>query len=304
MSPSTVSVSCYAALDKGDTLKPWDYETREITASDVLIDILYSGICGSDIHVIDNDWNSSIYPVVPGHEIIGRVAEGSGSSKHPIGSIVGVGPQVYSCGSCTNCQADKDPLCSKRVFTYSDKFIDGSITYGGYARQVLVNEEYAIEIPDGMDLSRAAPLLCAGATVFSPLRCIPKNSSVGIVGIGHRVSAISHSPRKEREAKDLGAESFILIDKLENFALSFNYLLVTSSHGLESIDGLLSTLKFDGSLTLVALPAKQIGFTPSLLVSFNRKIMSSLILGKKRHDRDAELCSFALYLPNYRRIWH
>lgn len=185
-------------------------------------------------------------------------------------------------------------------------------------RQVLVNEEYAIEIPDGMDLSRAAPLLCAGATVFSPLRCIPKNSSVGIVGIGglghlavqfsralgHRVSAISHSPRKEREAKDLGAESFILIDKLENFALSFNYLLVTSSHGLESIDGLLSTLKFDGSLTLVALPAKQIGFTPSLLVSFNRKIMSSLILGKKRHDRDAELCSFALYLPNYRRIWH
>lgn len=162
-------------------------------------------------------------------------------------------------------------------------------------RRIVVNEEYVIPIPDGLDLSRAAPLLCAGGTVFSPLRSIPKGSKVAIVGIGglghlaiqfskalgHEVSAISHSPSKKQEALTLGAQLFITQENISQYPLYFDYIISTNSHGMGSIDELLSMLSMGGSLLLLGIPQENISFTPSKLIQYGRTISSSLILGKK-----------------------
>ena len=185
-----VKVKSYAALQSDKPLDLYDIDRREINKDDVNIDILFCGVCHSDIHMARNEWNnSSIYPMVPGHEIIGKVKEvGSGVKKFKVGDFVGVGVYVDACESCNNCNSGKDNYCEEGiVLTYNSyEYGTKNITYGGYSKSIVVKENYVISIPSEMDMSKAAPLLCAGITTYSPLRHfkINKSHKVGIAGLG------------------------------------------------------------------------------------------------------------------------
>ncbi|TVU15783.1 hypothetical protein EJB05_39321 [Eragrostis curvula] len=202
---------------------------RDTGDDDVAIQILYCGICHSDLHTIKNDWRNAMYPVVPGHEIAGLVTEvGKNVSKFKVGDRVGVGCMVNTCQSCESCKDGLENYCSQIVFTYNSRDGDGAVTYGGYSDAVVVNERFVVRFPDGMPLDGGAPLLCAGISVYAPMKHHGLNApgkSVGIVGLGGlghvavkfakafgmRVTVISTSPEKKEEAVEkLGADAFVV----------------------------------------------------------------------------------------------
>jgi len=224
-----VATAAYAAMSAGEPLEPHTIERRDLRPHDVLIDIKYSGICHSDIHQAREEWFTSIFPMVPGHEIAGIVsAVGSDVTDFKPGDRVGVGVFVGACMECDNCKRGLENYCFKGfVPTYNGKDYEGTVMHGGYSSAIVVEDHYVLHIPDGIELDVAAPLLCAGITTYSPLRewgAGPgkKVGIMGLGGLGHmgvkhahamgaEVTLISHSPSKEEDAKRLGADHFLLL---------------------------------------------------------------------------------------------
>ncbi len=270
----SVTIRSYAASAPDASLAPMPIQRRAPRPDDVVIDILYCGVCHSDLHQAHNDWGNTRYPVVPGHEIVGRVVEvGSAVSQHKVGDVVGVGCMVDSCGECAPCCSHEEQYCHHHAtMTYNgvDRR-DGQPTYGGYSERIVVTEKFVLRMPAGLDIKAAPPLLCAGITTYSPLRHWKvgpgmKVAVVGLGGLGHmglkfakamgaEVTLVTRSPGKEQEAKRLGADHVLISgDAAQMMAAAgrFDFILdtVPSEHDLNPY---LMTLGLNGTLVLVGL---------------------------------------------------
>ena len=272
METSHLEIAGYAAQSATEPVAPFRFTRRALRADDVGIEILYCGVCHTDIHQTRNDWGVAIYPMVPGHEIIGRVtAVGSEVTKFKIGDTVGVGCMVDSCLHCEACLAGLEQYCENRcTLTYSDKDRrDGSPTYGGYSERIVVSDKFVVRLPDGLDPASAAPLLCAGITTYSPLRHWKIGAGhqvavVGLGGLGHiglklakalgaDVSLFTRTPGKEEEARRLGADQVILSTdaaQMQAAARKFDFILDTAASD-HDLNPYLAALKLDGTLVLV-----------------------------------------------------
>ena len=258
----------------------------------------------SDIHTLDSGWGPTTYPVVVGHEIVGTVtAVGPSVSQYKVGDRVGVGAQVWSCqkfDACSDCQLQQDALCPHRVFTYNSKYSDGQQSYGGYAEAVRVSEKYAFKIPENLPSDVCAPLLCAGVTVFNPLKQqgVKPGSKVGVVGIGGlghlaiqfaakmgaQVVAVSHSANKKAECQQLGSSGFVLIsdkNSVKAAVQSLDVLLVTSNHTGQPWDVYLSLLKNRGVCVLLAVPEEPLEIGAGSLIMRELTLTGSLIGSRK-----------------------
>ena len=247
----------YAAHTANTDLVPFSFERREPRANDIQIDILYCGVCHSDIHQARNEWGNARYPMVPGHEIIGKVtAMGSAVTGFKIGEMVGVGCMVDSCRNCADCTDHLEQFCNSATFTYNSADpISGGNTYGGYSTQVVVDQHFVLHVADSLDPAAAAPLLCAGITTYSPLKHwgVGKGHKVGIVGLGGlghmgvkfavamgaEVVLFTTSPGKIEDAKRLGVHTVVMSknpEEMQKHLLSFDLILdtVAASHDLDA----------------------------------------------------------------------
>ncbi|KAH9317672.1 hypothetical protein KI387_019441 [Taxus chinensis] len=306
MGENRFDVEGWAAEDKSGVLSPFNFTRRKTGPSDVTFRVVYCGVCHSDLHMLRNEWHNSKYPLVPGHEIVGTVIEvGSEVKKFSVDDRVGVGCMVRSCHSCDACEKGFEQYCDNVVLTYNNTDIDGSTTYGGYSSLMVCDEKFVIKVPESLPFDEAAPLLCAGITVYSPMMHFgmtePGNrlGVVGLGGLGHmaikfgkafglHVTVISTSPKKEKEAKEvLGADHF-LISKDENqmkeAAKSLNYIIdtVSADHPLPP---LLNLLKVNGKLVVVGLPPKPLQF-PAGSVIFGRKFVGGSNIGGIKETQD------------------
>ncbi|RDY08850.1 putative mannitol dehydrogenase, partial [Mucuna pruriens] len=271
--------SSFGKYEQHYVIKPvvQSYKILETGEKDVAFKVLYCGICHSDLHMAKNEWGFSTYPLVPGHEIVGVVTEvGSKVQKFKVGDKVGVGCLVDSCRTCQNCFDNLENYCPQYTLTYGAKYKDGSTTYGGYSDSMVADEHFVVRIPDGLPLDAAAPLLCAGITVYSPLRYFALDKPglhvgvVGLGGLGHlavkfakafgaKVTVISTSPNKKDEAiQHLGADSFLISrdqDQMQaaNGTLDGIIDTVSATHPLLPLIGL---LKYHGKLVMVGAPEK------------------------------------------------
>jgi alcohol dehydrogenase (NADP+) len=295
------SIEAFACCEKGEDLKKWKYSARSLGQEDIEVSIDYCGICYSDIHTLDSGWGPTTYPVVVGHEITGRItAKGSKVTDLELGDLVGVGAQVFACLKCQECLGDCDTLCPDRVFTYNSKYADGQFAYGGYADRVRLSHHYAFKLPTGMDPKIAAPLLCVGATVFTPLHRaqVKQGTSVGVVGIGGlghlavqfaakmgaTVFAISHSINKKDEVKQLGAIEFVNINdpvSVKSAEKKLDLLIVTSNHAGQPWSTYCDLLKNQGKLVLLAVPEEPISLRASSLIMRELTMTGSLIGTRK-----------------------
>jgi uncharacterized zinc-type alcohol dehydrogenase-like protein len=288
----------YATHGPTAPLEPFSFERRELCPGDVLIEILYCGVCHSDIHQARNEWNNSIYPMVPGHEIVGRVARvGSKVTAFQPGDIAGVGVFVGSCGSCVNCKAGQEQYCQVHLVpTYNGTELDGNTpTYGGYSSQIVVNQKYVLHIPANLALPNAAPLLCAGITTYSPLRRFHAGPGkrvgvVGLGGLGHMavklaaamgadVTVFSTSKAKEKDAQRLGAKHFVVTRHpaaLEPLANQFDLILDTVS-APHDLNRYLALLGRESVLALVGLPEKPLEVSAMDLITNGRMLAGSMI---------------------------
>ena len=306
-----MSTPAYAAMSAGAPLEPYSIERRELRPHDVLIDITYSGICHSDIHQAREEWFTSIFPMVPGHEIAGIVSEvGSEVTKFAPGDRVGVGVFVETCMECDNCKAGLENYCVKGfVPTYNGKDYSGEVMYGGYSKAIVVDDHYVLRSPDNLELDVAAPLLCAGITTYSPLRewqAGPgkKVGIMGLGGLGHmgvkhahamgaEVTLISHSPSKEEDAKRLGADHFLLLsDKqaMKEQAMTFDLIVNTVSAPI-NLDPAINLLKTDGTMAYVGLPDKPLEMNIFGLNSQRRRIAGSNIGGIPETQEMLDFCA-------------
>ena len=306
------TIRAYASQDVGDTPAPWQYEPRRLRADDVSIEILYCGVCHSDLHFVENDWGMTTYPVVPGHEIIGRVTEtGSDVSKFKTGDIVGVGCMVDSCRECSSCERDLEQYCDNTVWTYNsaDRH-DGKPTYGGYSEHVLVSEAFVVRVPEKLDPAAAAPILCAGITTYSPLRHVnvkpgDKVGVVGMGGLGHmgikfakamgaEVTLFTRSESKIAEGKRNGADHCIIStdpEQMKQAAGSMHYILdtVPVEHDLNpyvaclGVDGVHILV---GQLTPLNPPIEAGG-----LIMGRRSILGSVIGGIAETQEVLDFCA-------------
>ncbi|XP_022735464.1 probable mannitol dehydrogenase [Durio zibethinus] len=296
----------WAARDTSSVLSPFKFSRRATGEKDVAFKVLYCGICHSDLHMVKNEFGSSVYPLVPGHEIVGEVTEvGSKVQKFKVGDKVGVGCMVGSCHSCDSCTNNLENYCSKMILTYGAKYRDGTITYGGYSDTMVADEHFIVRIPDNLPLDAAAPLLCAGITVYSPLRYYGLDRPglhigvVGLGGLGHvavkfakamgsKVTVISTSLNKKKEAlENLGADSFLVSRDQDQLQAAIGTLdgiidTVSAQHPLQP---LLELLKTDGKLVLVGAPEKPIEL-PALPLLQGRKVVGGSMIGgmKETHE--------------------
>lgn len=268
----TMNVLGYAAQSARDDLAPYGFERREPRPNDVVIEVLYCGVCHSDLHQARNDWGNSIYPMVPGHEIIGRVTRvGPAVTRFQPGDKVGVGCMVDSCQHCAACAHGLEQYCEEHsTLTYNDiDRHDRMPTFGGYSEKIVVSDKFVLTIPDGLDLKGTAPLLCAGITTWSPLRHwkVGKDSKVAVIGlgglghmalklaraIGADVSLFTRSPSKEEDARRLGAHRIVLsTDKEQMKAAKGQFdLIIDTVPDVHDLNPYLPTLKLDGTLVLV-----------------------------------------------------
>jgi alcohol dehydrogenase (NADP+) len=306
----SLTTAAYAVHSETTPLTPWSFERREPGAEDVLIDILFCGVCHSDIHFARGEWGNSVYPMVPGHEIVGKITRvGSAVTNWAVGDTVGVGCFVDSCRSCAPCQSGEEQYCDAgATFTYNSQDKDGSITYGGYSTQIVVDQNYVVRVPESLPLDAAAPLLCAGITTYSPMRHFGvtpgmKVGVVGLGGLGHmavkfakamgaHVTVLSHSPSKKDDAMRLGADDFIATNDPECFTTygsQFEFLLdtVSASHDLNAYLGL---LKLDGQMVVVGIPdPTPVSAFP--LVFKRRSLSGSLIGGIRETQEMLEFCA-------------
>lgn len=304
-------VKAYAAPKQSADLKPLDIKRRELTKDDVAIDIEYCGVCHSDIHTVQNDWGGSQYPVVPGHEIIGRVTSvGANVTKFKKGDLVGVGCMVDSCQTCESCKEDLEQYCENgNTMTYNgaDEHL-GGYTFGGYSEKIVVNDKFVLRIPENIDPKGAAPLLCAGITTWSPLAHwgVKKGDKVGVIGLGglghmgikfaHALGAhtvmITTSPSKSEDAKKLGADE-VLISKdekeMEKHANSFDFLLNTVPVGHDT-NPYIQLLKRDATMVLVGAIEPLDPIHGGGLVLKRKKVAGSLIGGIKETQEMLDFC--------------
>ena len=258
---------------------------RELTSDSVAINIKYSGICHSDIHQVRDEWFEGIFPMVPGHEIVGEVtAVGDAVTKFKVGDRVGVGTFVDSCGSCDPCKRGMENYCrTGNVQTYNGRHYDGEESYGGYAKNVVVKEHFVLKVPENLDYAAAAPLLCAGVTVWSPLKHWNvgpgmKVAIMGLGGLGHmavkfaaamgaETYVLGHSPNKAQDAKDMGATEYLITsESFESHKDTFDVILNTVSADIE-LDSLLDMLKVGGTLIYVGVSGNKQSFHPFSLIT-------------------------------------
>jgi alcohol dehydrogenase (NADP+) len=301
----------YAALEPQGALVPWTVERRDCRDNDVRIDITHSGICHSDIHQVREEWGGAIFPMVPGHEIVGTVSEiGNGVSTFHVGQRVGVGVYVDSCRSCANCLSGHSHYClDGSTLTYNARGRDGHVMYGGYASSIVVDADYVVSVPDGLDPAATAPLLCAGITVYSPLRHWgagpgKRVAVIGLGGLGHlavrfaaalgaEVTVLSHSPSKEEDARRLGAHHFVLTsdrDAFKSRSKSFDLILNTTSADLD-LNVYLRLLALDGTLVVIGLPGKPAPVDAPVLLDQRRSLAGSAIGSVEELQSMLEFCA-------------
>jgi len=306
-----ISSKAYAALSATKPLQPFRLERRDPRPDDIVIEIAYCGICHSDIHTARGEWGPTAYPCVPGHEIVGKVvAVGNKVRKFKPGDLAGVGCLVDSCGTCRPCRAGEEQFCQKHIsFTYNSTELDGKTpTQGGYSTHIVVREKYALQIKKGVPLARVAPLLCAGITTYSPLKRhgIKKGQRVGVVGLGGlghmavklaramgaHVTVFSTSPGKERDAKRLGANAFVLTTKPEHFepltgTLDFIIDTVSARHDFTPY---LMALKNDATMVLVGASPHPSEVLASSLIMGRKRLAGSLIGGVQETQEMLDFC--------------
>ena len=306
------ATAAYAAIDAKTPLGPFSFDRKDPGPRDVQIEILFCGVCHSDIHQVRDEWGGSIYPMVPGHEIVGRVVKaGASVKKLKEGDLAGVGCMVDSCRECDSCRAGEEQYCDRgqTVFTYNGRYKDGTPTYGGYATNIVVDEAFALKVSDKLDLAAVAPLLCAGITTYSPLRHwnVSKGQRVGVVGLGGlghmalkfarafgaHVTQFTTSPGKEQDAIRLGADEVVLtrdpaaVQKLAN---SFHFIIDTVS-APHDINLYLSLLRRDGNLTLVGAPEKPLAVGAFGLLMKRRSLAGSAIGGIRETQEMLDFCA-------------
>lgn len=306
-----IQAKAYAAFSENTPLAPFTLDRRELGAHDVDIDILYCGVCHSDIHQVKSEWGKSIYPIVPGHEIVGRIVSvGSAVKKFKVGDLAGVGCFVDSCRTCDNCKSGEEQFCdSGMVGTYNSYDKAGNPTYGGYSTRIVVDENYTLKVSDKLPLSGVAPLLCAGITTYSPLRHVgvkpgDKVAVLGLGGLGHmavkfaasfgaEVTMLSSSPSKQADAEKLGAHHFILTsdtEAMKKAAKSFDVILNTVSANHE-YSTYLKLLKTNGTMIIVGIPEVPSKLPANVLINQRRSIMGSLIGGIKETQEMLDYCA-------------
>ncbi len=308
------NTKAYAAASATSPLAAIAIARRDPTAHDVQIDILFCGICHSDVHAVRNEWSdfmSTTYPIVPGHEIVGRVtAVGEAVTKYQSGDLVGVGCMVDADGTCPQCQAGLEQFCRSVIFTYNspDQHQTAPVTYGGYANSVVVDERFVLRVPSNLELAGVAPLLCAGITTYSPIRHhgVKPGQKVGIVGLGglghmgvkfaHALGAhtvvFTTSPHKTEDALRLGADEVVVscnANEMQKHAGSFDFILDTVS-AKHDINAYLNLLRLDGNITLVGAPEKPMEIAAFSLLMGRRSLSGSLIGGIPETQEMLDFC--------------
>lgn len=301
-----ISSKGYATHNATEPLAPFSFERRDPGPNDVVVDILYCGICHTDIHQARNDWGGSVYPMVPGHEIVGRVARvGSAVTKFKEGDLAGIGCMVDSCRTCVNCRDGEEQFCVKgSTFTYnSPEKQTGKSTFGGYSNNIVVDEAFVLKISPKLDLAATAPLLCAGITTYSPLRHwkVGPGQKVGVVGLGGlghmalkfarsfgaHVVQFTTSESKKADALRLGAHEVVLSKDeaaMKAQAGSFDFILDTVSAN-HDVNPLLALLKRDGHLVLVGVPTEPMSL-PAISLIFGRKSLAGSLIGGIRETQE------------------
>lgn len=302
----------YAAHNATSPLVPFDFQRRDVGPDDVLVEIMYCGVCHSDIHQVRNEWNNAMYPMVPGHEIVGRVKQaGKNAADFKEGDLVGVGVMVDSCGECDNCKRGLEHCCSKgTVLTYNSLEMDGkTATLGGYSDRIVVSKRFVYRVSEKLPAAGVAPLLCAGITTYSPLRRwkVGKGHKVGVLGLGGlghmavkfaasfgaEVTMLSRSASKEADAKKLGAHNFVLttdskqVSRLKNH---FDFIVDTVS-AKHDYDATLSMLSVYGVLINVGLPPEGIHIDGHSLITGDRSVTGSAIGGVPETQKMLDYCA-------------
>ncbi|PKH22310.1 hydroxyacid dehydrogenase [Enterobacterales bacterium CwR94] len=297
----------YAAQDAKSKLAPFEYQPRALRHHDVEIEILYCGVCHSDLHQARNEWRNTIFPVVPGHEIVGRVtAVGGHTQKYNVGDLVGVGCMVDSCRTCPSCQEGLEQYCENGfVGTYNGEDRETkAITYGGYSTSVVVHEDFVLKVPANLDPAGAAPLLCAGITTYSPLHHWgagpgKKVGVVGLGGLGHMGVKIAHamgahvvlfttSPSKIEDGKRLGADEVVIskdADQMAAHANSFD-LIVNTVAAQHDLNPFITLLKRDGTLVLVGAPEHDHPSPQVFNLIFKRRSVAGSLIGGIKETQD------------------
>ena len=306
------TVKSYASLNASSQLAPFSFDQRELTENDVLIDILYCGVCHSDVHQARNEWGGSMFPMVPGHEIIGKVTQvGSNVKNHNVGDVVGIGCMVSSCKTCHTCQDNEEQFCGDLLWTYNSfEKKAGRQTFGGYATEIIANQDFVLKIGANLkkDLARTAPLLCAGITTYSPLKQwgIKKGDKVAIMGLGGlghmaikfahsfgcEVTVLSTSKNKEEDAMKLGADHFVVTsnkDDIMQLNNKFDFILNTVSANIEYAT-YLQLLKPRGKMILVGIQPQPSVVPAGALVMGKRVLAGSLIGGIKETQEMLDYC--------------
>jgi len=306
------NVNAYAAKSAEKPLEPLRIDRREPGAEDVEIKILYCGVCHSDIHTARNEWGGTIYPVVPGHEIVGKVTRvGEGVTRFKVGDTVGVGCFVDSCGHCDSCKDDQEQYCENgHTQTYNSESQDKkTITQGGYSSHIVVTQGFVLSVSDKLPLEKVAPLLCAGITTYSPLRHWnvkkgDKLAVLGLGGLGHmavklaasmgaEVTVLSRSKTKEKDAADLGAHHFELTTEKENMkrlANSFDFIIDTVS-AEHDYNEYLALLKINGTMILLGVPPTPSQVSAAQLIFGRRSLVGSLVGGIKETQEMLDYCA-------------
>ena len=307
------NAKAYSAVSATSPLALTTITRRDPTENDVQIEILFCGICHSDLHQVRNEWSGfmpTVYPCVPGHEIVGRVTKvGSSVTKFKPGDLGAVGCMVDSDGTCPECRAGLEQFCPNPTFTYNfpDKHL-GGVTYGGYSERIVVDQRFVLRVPSNLDPAGAAPLLCAGITTYSPMRHwgVTKGKKVGVVGLGglghmgvkfaHALGAhvvvFTTSPKKKEDATRLGADEVVIsknADEMQKHAGSFDFILDAVSAG-HDINAYLNLLRRDGNITLVGAPEKPLPVAAFSVIMGRRSLSGSTIGGIAETQEMLDFC--------------
>ena len=307
------NTKAYSAASETSPLARTTIARRDLNEHDLQIEILFCGICHSDLHSVRNEWSEfmpCVYPIVPGHEIVGRVTNvGSGVARYKPGDLAAVGCMVDSDGTCEQCEAGFEQFCPNRILTYNspDEHL-GGVTYGGYSESIVVDQRFVLRVPPNLDLAGAAPLLCAGITTYSPLRHwgATKGKKVGVVGLGglgHMGVKIAHafgahvvvfttSPGKTEDALRLGADEVIVSqnsDEMQKHADSFDFILDTVA-AVHDINAYLNLLRRDGNITLVGAPPQPLNVLAFSLIGGRRSLSGSAIGGIAETQEMLDFC--------------
>lgn len=307
-----IQTKAYAAQTKDTDLAPWTFERREVGPHDVQFDILFCGVCHSDLHQIKDEWGGSIFPMVPGHEIVGRVVKvGDHVKKFKVGDLAGTGCLVDSCRVCDNCKDGLEQYCTNgHSQTYNGYEQDHKTpTYGGYSNTIVVHEDFVLRISDKLDLASVAPLLCAGITTYSPLRYwnIGKGHKIAVVGLGGlghmgvkfgvafgaEVTVLSTSAKKAEDAKKLGAHHFVVTsdpEQMKAVAGTFDFILdtVSADHDLNVYLGLLKT---NGTHVCVGVPTKPAEIAAFSIIGGRKSLAGSMIGGLPETQEMLDFCA-------------